>query len=427
MRYLYSLFFLVFSLHSNFVFSQAVPNCTNPYNLGCLDAQTVGPNASWCQGQSPDKFLLDKGQMGCPANHNYYACVVMSNCSCPQGQKFNVTEVLGVKKGECIPDEPPAPEECISPNVKNLQSGECEPKTECTYPQLYDFYSNSCTNNPPNCAQGCKPNPLEPGACLCTNEPNCPDGWALGATGTTCVPSTNSSTPTSTPTSTPASQPSQNSSTPSATSSSPDTSGGDDGSGGSGGGGDDGNNTGGGAGSSSGTTSSSPSSAGGGGGSGTNWIPVNSDSDCPNKFQDTNGQWWCMGSGGVSSQGAGNCDPTAHDYLSCISRENEGGGDGGDDETTELKLGEYTQDLQARLQQAKDKYSAKINTIKSEFSEQMAVNISAGGGGLPSHQVELYGVSFEGGIAARSDFFSQISWLFMAVAAVLSLYIILSR
>ncbi|WP_331345990.1 virulence factor TspB C-terminal domain-related protein [Cellvibrio sp. UBA7661] len=244
MRFLYVLFFLVFSLHSNFVFAQAVPNCTNPYNLGCLDAQTVGPNTSWCQAQAPDKFLLDKGQMGCPANHKYYACVVMSNCSCPAGQKFNVTEVLGVKKGECIPDEPAQPEECLPPKVDF--AGLCRDVEE----------------KPEDCGSTYTTAVAAGSGYVCTNDENCGDGTSSTILTTPAGSWKVCGTPDSTPSSSgsnssPPSSSGSNTSTPSSTGSGSDSSSGGSGSG---------NGSGDGDGNGSGNNSSTPSDTGSGDG-----------------------------------------------------------------------------------------------------------------------------------------------------------------
>ena len=125
------------------------------------------------------------------------------------------------------------------------------------------------------------------------------------------------------------------------------------------------------------------------------------------------------GSGG-EGEGAGDCDPTSTEYLTCIAGENN-------TQIKDIKLGAYTADMPARLQQAKDKYNQKIQNIKTQFQDQMSVNIASGSGGLPSNQITLYGQSFEAGIAARSDFFELIRWAFFAAASILSLYILLSR
>jgi hypothetical protein len=124
--------------------------------------------------------------------------------------------------------------------------------------------------------------------------------------------------------------------------------------------------------------------------------------------------------GGSTGEGAGDCDPTSTEYLTCIA---------GDSNTQikDLKLGAYSTDMQTRLLQSKDKYNQKIQSIRTQFQDQMSLNISGASGGLPSHSITLYGESFEAGIAARSDFFDAIRWAFFACAAVLSLYIVLSR
>jgi hypothetical protein len=113
-----------------------------------------------------------------------------------------------------------------------------------------------------------------------------------------------------------------------------------------GGGGDgDGNGSNGG-GSGSAAASSTPSGGGGSNSSWThhtgygNWIPVAADSNCPNKFKDTSGQWWCAGSGSPNGSNTsamaieGSCDYTSKNYFTCITSGNgsntSAGGSGSD-------------------------------------------------------------------------------------------------
>lgn len=250
-----------------------------------------------------------------------------ASCACPSGFRLNTTiSPEGYKISGCVPDGPtPGEDECTPPQVKNIETGSCEPKTECTYPLLYDFYSNACMPNPNNCAIGAKPNPLNPGTCMATEPTSCPAGWALSADSLNCSPSgsgssdaANSSTPSNASSAATTSTPSNTSSAATASSASntsgTNTSSGSGGGTGGGSGGDNGGGTG--NNSSSGSNNSWTPHSGYG-----NWIPISANSPCPNKYQDANGQWWCSAANtGTASSAAGQCDPTAKDYLACISQ-----------------------------------------------------------------------------------------------------------
>lgn len=408
MRYLYLLFFL--SLHSYFAFADSAPGpqCTglvgSPNVCGFTPAQAGGllsERTSACTNAG-NKLVSDgvcsentQGR-GTPK----YKCYL--SCACPDGFILNtfLNASTGAWETECVSAEPTdEPEECEAPNVKNIETGACEPKTDCEYPLLYDSYSNSCFANPNHCAEGSKPNPIDPGTCIAYGDTSCPNGWVPINDGLNCAPGGNassaagassappassaaaaSSTPASTPASTPTSSPS---STPS--------DGGDDsgsGDGGGGGSGSGGNSGTGGTGSGS-ASSSNSSGAGSGSGSG----------------------------------GSGECDPTSPDYLDCISRDTGDEGEGLD----EVNQKDYGLNIGDRLQQARDDYTDRLNQIQDEFSQSVSVSLGSGSGSLPRNTVTLYGESVEMGIYARRDFFDAIRWIFLAVATVLSLYIVLSR
>lgn len=149
--------------------------------------------------------------------------------------------------------------------------------------------------------------------------------------------------------------------------SSPDTGSSGNGGGGNNGGGDNGggNNSGGGSASSSASTGSNssytPNSGYG------NWIPVAANSNCPNKYQDASGQWWCSGGnspqqGSAASVAAGTCDPTATDYWACIN--SAGGSSAGSSGATS------SDDSESRLQDIGDELKQKLDEdIDDELSD----------------------------------------------------------
>jgi hypothetical protein len=89
--------------------------------------------------------------------------------------------------------------------------------------------------------------------------------------------------------------------------------------------------------------------------------------------------------------------------------------------------GEHTLNIYDRLATAEQKYADKFNEIASDIQDQLSLSVGGGGGGLPCNPQQIFGVSVELGICARSDFFSLISGIFYAVATVLSAYIVLGK
>lgn len=258
------------------------------------------------------QYLVNSVKNQCMSNADVNLVLTWSDGSTPYVGCYSCPE-------PCQPplEINPVTKQCDGPcpegQVRNLNTGMCEVKTECVYPQLYDSFLNACYNNPNNCAIGAKPNPLVPGTCMATGPTSCPAGWVLSADALTCSPSgtgsssANSSVPSNTSS---AANTSQAASSAQPASSSPTNS--SSGSGTSSGSGD-GSGSGSGSGSSSGANGGSnsswtPNSAYG------NWIPVDANSNCPNKYQDNTGKWWCWGGqsstgssagGGSNSSGAG--------------------------------------------------------------------------------------------------------------------------
>lgn len=215
-------------------------------------------------------------------------------CQCPSGTSWHAYQAGG---GTCMPDSCPDGQ---IPNTINTTSGgnvttciddpeTSTPPEDCPGGEVYDPItdSNVCPGSEGSSSSSSN-------SCVVPGDFN-----------GDCVPDDqqNSSANNSTPTSSPS-----NGSSGSAASTG---GGGDDGGGdnGGGGGGDDvggGNNGGGSAGSAS--SAFNPNSWNPYSGYG-NWIPIKSDSPCPNKYIDVSGQWWCAGNGtfnGSASSAASN-------------------------------------------------------------------------------------------------------------------------
>lgn len=154
---------------------------------------------------------------------------------------------------------------------------------------------------------------------------------------------------------------------------------------------------------SSAQNSSPPSSSGGGSGSSA-------------------GSGGSGGGGSGEGEGAGECDPTAANYLKCISGSDMELGR----EIIPVELKEYSLDINQRLQQARDKYTNKITQIRQNFESELSVHLNSGSGGLPTNSVNLFGRSVELSLSARADFFELIRWVFFAMASVVSLYVVFS-
>jgi hypothetical protein len=262
MRYLFFIFVVIFSSQA---FSQGHPSCPTIIFKGCYYSNHVASNYSGC--------LAQQGTLSQGGNCSHIAPDAVylqcgKSCSCPEGQKLNtVRNANGQYITSCIPDEPDVP-----------------PEDECPEgDKVYDPVSGTlvCPGSGDGSSSSASSRCVVPGD---FNNDCIPDDQASSAA--------NSSAPTSAP---------PNTSSPSTGSSGSNTSGGSGSGPGSGGGSGDGT----GGGNSGGGSASSAASAGGGsGGSNSswtpvsgygNWIPVNPNSPCPNKYQDRDGQWWCWG------------------------------------------------------------------------------------------------------------------------------------
>lgn len=305
-------------------------NCTHPdaYQFKQLQEACGAAGGSFAPAptnscNSPNITYFCRTGCSCQPTNSGLSLTPQMNCECAVGLTFQITEEN--PQGKCLP-------ELTCPNGQ---------------PKVYDPVSLSmvCSGSgdtpPQNCPSGFPP---VNGQCpVCIGGQN-PDGTCQDDGATSSQTSNAASTPTSTPTSAPASTP--NTSNP--TASTPSSNGsGDDGtnpSTGGGGGGGSGTGTGGTGTGGTGTNNSSGSNSGAGSASSSgsnwtpnsgygNWIPVDEGSNCPNKYRDANGQWWCSGGtspqqGSAGSAAAGTCDPTATNYWACINSGGSAGSSG---------------------------------------------------------------------------------------------------
>lgn len=305
MRYLYLLFFCFLSLHSYLVFAQDHPP-------------------------------LDPAQ-GCTQWHSYSGAIPIfqtqynsAKNQCTSSATVNLISEIQYQGGS-------------GSTVKSIRCYNCT--DPCPPPSVYDAFLKKCTKQ--FCPDG-SPMPLEGcgGDDGGGDDDSCPSDYPKVNGQCPVCPEYNSDGTCATPSSEPASS-APNSSSPDSGSSgsagSAGSAGGDDGGGTPGGGGDGSGGNNGGAGSASAASASSASGTNNSwnpySGYG-NWIPVAADSNCPNKYKDMSGQWWCAGGAGNTSSGntgsAGSaasaaaleCDPTASTYFSCINQKSVNGGAG---------------------------------------------------------------------------------------------------
>lgn len=317
----YVLFFLVLFLHSYSVFAQE-PVCqsqgyTPSHCANLVSSNSVPSRYAFCKSSTTEGLVNYCYVPKCPAPKvNSPANPI--NCVCDTGQVEYTYDLLSGAT-TCGPS-------CTAPQIANIvtngasvtvscidpttgSGGDCPPEQMIFDPvtQTNRCPGSSDTSSSTSCPSGY---PAVNGSC-----PVCPSGYNGDGT---CADDSPTSQPTSTPTSAPSSSPSNGDDDD------PESPGG-----GGGGNGNGGSNNGGG-GSASSAATSSPSSgsniswtphSGYG-----NWIPVASDSNCPNKFQDQSGQWWCaggnsdnFGSAVSASSRSGACDPTSTTYFTCIT------------------------------------------------------------------------------------------------------------
>jgi len=84
-------------------------------------------------------------------------------------------------------------------------------------------------------------------------------------------------------------------------------------------------------------------------------------------------------------------------------------------------------DIQDRYDQAKENYQTVYEELSGELRDRLSLELGAGRDELACNPQKLYGTTVELGICARTDFFDLIRGLFLAVAGILSTYIILRK
>lgn len=333
MRYLYLLFFCFLSLHSYLVFAQE-PSCTGSYGQStCQNIiaswESYEDQYSYCRVLSNGYLYETCTTTRCPSPL-INSPTAPTTCVCPEGQAEYILDPSGSSK-TCGPI-------CVSPQISNIVTSGGTTTVSCIDPP---DQGDGDDDEDPICEESEKVYDPVSGSMVC---PASGDGNSSAATSSQmcvvpgdfngdCVPdddqasSANNSTPTSSPDS------------GSAASTGSGGGGDDDGGNPSTGGGDNGggSNTGGGSGSAAASSTPSGSNSSWTPISGYgNWIPVNANSTCPNKFQDQTGQWWCSGGnsgqfGSSASQMAisGECDYTSKTYFSCITAQTISGGGSG--------------------------------------------------------------------------------------------------
>lgn len=413
MRYLIIIFMLVLSGDLLAQIS-CERRLTNPSCMftGSLDRyqRDIQNAAELCENRGGSFF--SRGRQICLENQAQFICE--TNCSCPEGQEITV-DLLGVSSCSDIPAS-----ECPNDQVKNALSGQCEEQAQCTYPDLYNSLDNSCKNNSNNCAVGTKPSLLGDDGCIPFQTPSCPTGWLLDEiTGAHCIVDPNapsSSAPNASSadaaSSTPASSaPNNNSSAPSGSSSPNNNSssgnnnssgndgdnGGGDNSGGNNGGGNNGGNNGG----SNGSSGSAGSSSGNGTASGGDDCGAPPQCDSIAREQDS------VACAILMQQYYLRCPKTQLDDLW----------------QSELV---YNVDIQQKLNDSKQEFTDKFETIRGEISSIFGQSLSQSGSGvLQCNPVEIFGAQVDLSICNLSEFFELIQWVFLFLSAVLCAYILL--
>lgn len=444
MRFIAVLFFLFLSLHSYFVFAQVgtapTPACTGNALLAKCDTNP----STWANNCAANGWAVrfQSDISGC-RTEGYTSTRCYSSCSCEAPYVFQSSVVNGIGSSGCVLPEPEEPETC--PNGLPKVNGQC---------------------------------PVCPGGF--NSDGTCKDDSTSSAASSAASSDNASSTPTSSPNSAAASSVANS------------TSGGDGGGdNGSGGGGNDngGNNNGGGSASSAASASSkaagSASSAGSSGagqcdptaknylacigsqkmdGGETawvpnsgygNWLPVNENSPCVNKYQDASGQWWCAapsnnGSGtgsssgtgtssGAGSSAAGQCDSTSKDYLQCISSGN-GSSSGANSSATSSssanasssgtfsslgEKGEFDGEAsEKKHDELVEELEQKIEDIKADIAGQFGGEVT-GSGTIQDFCKNIRGNEVCFGMKKFEEYLEPISAAIFLVACVISFAIVL--
>lgn len=325
----------------------------------------------------------------------YFYCARTSACTCPAG--FTPTVVDGV-----LTCAPPPPDNCEPPNVlMPVGDGNSICTAPCQSNQHWDQVLGACASGCPQgftefygvCAQNAPDESFCPfntnyvdGVCVAIGE--CPGGAPqvvtdLATGAATCGSNdSNSSSP-------PASSSPSNSSPPSASSSPPT--------------------------SSSGSGTSTPSSSGSGDGPGDG--PGDGSGDGPGNGGGS--------SGSGSSQGAGDCDPTSRNYLSCVTGTTSRYGGRGEP----AEQGTFDSDGVADLlAQTQAEYADLVNSIKAEAQSIFQVDsLSVGSGGLVDYCKSIRDVQVCFGWGRFSEYLNLIAAAILLVGAVVAFGIVMRR
>ncbi len=359
---------LVVLVSSSYAQESPLPTCSTTQWTTCIAPSNNPQNLNnQCLSNYPGGFFSTGS--GCSAingNPNDIKLTCQSNCSCPSGYIMNTTINGGNYHSECVEDTGGEQPECAAGQAIHPTSGTCAPS--------YD--------DPFECAGGVAggtaiQNSTGGYSCEVGDNYPCPSGTTPGTAFDGNGNSINTCTADSGNSSSHTNSSSQNSSTGS----------GDDGSGG---GSSSGNETG---------NSSSASSNGSGG----------------------NGSSSSGHVGSASSAGAGQCDPTAKNYLECLNSKEldipseKGSYDGIGGTSTEDRIGELEGELQGVVDQ-----------IKSEINDTVGVSLS-GGGTLTDQCYQIMKVQVCFGWARWSQHLSLISSAILAMAYIASFIIIMRQ
>lgn len=377
------LFLIVFGVFVSSAHAQTAPACTaNWQSRSCSTYPTPIANGGSCQPVSTDGILVagpnQTSQYGyerfyCNTSCNgfnqfagYYAgkCNYMAT-ACPEGQSWRNDGATA----SCQPDNVETPQDCGITGfpVWNGSGYTCEAdfNTPCPEGTVNGNYTMPGYDPRPYCADGSTPNSSSAGS---------------------------------------ASSSGQNSSANNS----------------------DGSDDGEGSGSSSGNNNSSSAPAG---------CPVPANSTCPNKYE-VNGQWYCTsggahcpgggnssstssGSGGsASSAGAGECDPTAKDYLQCL-------------DSKELVLPEETGAFdetvaQDKIAEAEAELRDVIEQIQSEIHDTFGTSLN-GSGGLSDYCYNIMSVQVCFGWSRFSQYLTVIGQAILAAAYVAAFIIVMRQ
>lgn len=280
-----------------------------------------------------------------------------------------------------------APSECQNGEVKNIVSGQCEPLTQCTYPQLYNSLDNSCRTNEANCAINTVPIPFSD-ACNVLGNPECPTGWILSdVTGSHCLPDPDAPPTSSAPNHGGSSSSNDSSSAPSE----PPTS----------------------SGSTSSSGSSSGNDSGGGDGSGNGSGDGNG-----------SGNQSSSGSGSGGGGGAGQCDPTAKNYFDCIAGPTQAYAGLGD--IPQLK-GFSFDETEQLLQDKKAELQTVMEDIRGEAQSLFDFNLNSGGGALTDTCLQIFNVEVCFGWSKFSEGLQLLANVIFFICAFIAFAIVIRR